>query len=75
VNTGLVIVSSLGGIIAFLGLVALIIRGIFKIVNATEDNTTATRELSATMIKIVEKQNDHETRIAILEDRRHRGNP
>ena len=73
VNVTVLILSSLGGIISFLGLVVLTIRGIFKIVNATEDNTTATRELTVEFKKIQDVLNDHETRLRILDERTSRG--
>lgn len=68
-NVTVLILSSLGGIISFLGLVVITIRGIFKIVNATEDNTTATRELTVEFKKIQDVINDHETRLRILDER------
>jgi hypothetical protein len=76
VNVPVLILSSLGGIISFLGLVVLTIRGIFKIVNATEENTTATRELTVEFKDIKVMLNDHETRLRILDERtKRRGNP
>jgi hypothetical protein len=76
VNITVLILSSLGGIISFLGLVILTIRGIFKIVNATEDNTAATRELTEEFKEVRTILNDHETRIRILDERTaHHGNP
>jgi hypothetical protein len=76
VNLPVLILSSLGGIISFLGLVVLTIRGIFKIVNATDDNTSATRELTNEFKGIKDILNDHETRLRVLDERtKRRGNP
>jgi hypothetical protein len=74
--TATLILSSLGGIIAFVGIVVVTIRGIFRIVNATEDNTDATRDLTAKLDKAFDLLNNHEGRLGILEDRsRRNGHP
>jgi hypothetical protein len=69
------IISSLGGIIAFLTVVAMAIRATFRIVNTTEDNTDALKENTNAINQIISRLNHHETRLGILEDRVKRGNP
>lgn len=64
-----VIISSLGGIVAFLGLVGLIIRAIFRQINATEDNTTAVRNLTRQVEALNTKVGELEKKVIILEDR------
>lgn len=64
-----VILSSLGGIVAFLGLVGLIIRAIFRQINATEDNTTAVRNLTRQVEALNTKVGELEKKVIILEDR------
>jgi hypothetical protein len=63
------ILSALGGGVSFLGAIVIIARAIFKQVSATEENTTATKELSDKMSRVMSQLNGHETRIRILEDR------
>lgn len=67
--TATLILSSLGGILAFLALIGVIVRGIFRIVNATEDNTSATVKLTSELDKVISQLNDHESRLGIVEDR------
>jgi uncharacterized protein YybS (DUF2232 family) len=63
------ILGSLGGIVAFVTAVFLIIRAIFKQINAIDDNTTEIRETRDQVTKMAEKISDHDVRIHILEDR------
>jgi hypothetical protein len=63
------VLAALGGGVSFLSAIVIIARAIFKQVNATEDNTEATKALSERMNKFVDQLNSHETRIKILEDR------
>jgi hypothetical protein len=65
----LVIFGGIGGILAALGAVVVVGRGIFKQVNATEDNTAALRDLTDEVKGLKTTVNGHETRITVLEDR------
>jgi hypothetical protein len=44
------ILGSLGGIIAFIGAVVLVIRAIFKQIGAVEDNTRTLKEIKAILM-------------------------
>lgn len=68
------IISSLGGITAFITVVAIVIRAIFRIVNTTEENTEAVKANTRAINEILGRLNGHDTRLGILEDRIHRGN-
>lgn len=70
--TATLIISSLGGIIAFLTVIGIVVRAIFRIVNTTEDNTDALKENTKAINEILSRLNHHETRLGILEDRIHR---
>jgi hypothetical protein len=63
------ILSSLGGIVAFVTGVALVIRAILKNVNATRDNTKALEELIKTVTLLRESDDNQNVRLAVLEDR------
>lgn len=65
----LLAIGGAGGILAFATAVVVIGRGIFRQVNATDDNTAAIRELSSEVGRLTRQFNGHETRIAVLEDR------
>lgn len=65
----LIAIGGIGGLIALLSAIIIIGRGIFRQVNATEDNTEALNGLSAKVEKLSHTANGHETRLAILEDR------
>lgn len=65
----LIAIGGIGGLVALLSVIVVIGRGIFKQVNATEDNTSAVRDLTKGMAEIKSMLSNHETRIAILEDR------
>lgn len=72
----MIILTSLGSIIAFLTVVTIIVRAIFRIVNATEDNTEAVKNSTKSINEILTRLNRHESRLAVLEDRIHRnGHP
>lgn len=64
------ILGSLSGIIVFLSAVVVVMRGIFKIVNATDENTQAVKDLGEDLRKMSDRINGHEIRIAVLEARR-----
>lgn len=65
----LIAIGGLGGIVILLGAVITIGRGIFRQVNATEENTTAVKDLTKGMSEIKAMLSNHETRLSILEDR------
>lgn len=64
-----VIFGGAGGVVAVLGAIVMVGRGVFRQVGATEDNTAALKELTAEMQKVQGTLAGHETRIAVLEDR------
>lgn len=64
-----VVLSSLGGFAGFVGLVVLVIRGIMRVVNATEDNTVATEKLAKSLDGTATMVNSLNTRVTVLEDR------
>lgn len=64
-QTAFAVIGALGGIVVFVAGVWALLRGIFRQVNATEDNTRAVRDLT-------QKLDDHETRISRLEGFRRR---
>jgi hypothetical protein len=74
-STTILVLSSLGGVLAFAGVIFTIIRTVFKEVGAIEDNTKATQANTLKLTEMTEKINGHDTRIAVLEDRMRRGNP
>lgn len=65
----LAIMGGLGGILLLLTTIIVIGRGIFRQVNATEENTAAVRELAASVAELKNMYNDLNTRMAVLEDR------
>ena len=65
----LIAIGGLGGIVILLGAVITIGRGIFRQVNAIEENTTAVKDLTKGMSEIKAMLSNHETRLSILEDR------
>lgn len=67
--TVLIVLGGGGGIVAVIGAVIVIGRGIFRQVNATEDNTDAVKELTAKVERLMHGFNGHESRLAVLEDR------
>jgi hypothetical protein len=71
----LLILSSLGGATAFFVLIWVIIRGVFKLVNSTEDNTEALTKLTNNLDTMNTKIIQLDTRTTVLEDWRHSGHP
>lgn len=65
----LVVVGSCGGVIATISAVVVIGRGIFRQVSATEDNTTALKDLASEVKALSLTSNGHDTRLTVLEDR------
>lgn len=70
--TLLVAFGGLGGLVALLGFIFVIGRGIFKQVSAIENMTTAINSLTSEVTKLKNLLNNHETRITVLEDRQKR---
>ena len=64
-----VVLGSLGGLVAALGAIIILGRGIFRQVNATEDNTKALQDLTGKVDALFQSYSNHETRISVLEDR------
>jgi hypothetical protein len=58
-----------GGIVASIGAIIIVGRGVFRQVSATEDNTRAVRELTGRVESLFQLHSNHETRISVLEDR------
>ena len=65
----LIAIGGLGGLIVLLSAIVVIGRGIFRQVNATEENTTSVRDLTRGISEIKAMLSNHETRISVLEDR------
>jgi len=65
----LVAIGGLGGLVVLLSAIIVIGRGIFKQVNATEENTLAVQNLSKEVSDMKAMYANHETRISVLEDR------
>lgn len=63
------VLSSLGGIVTFVASIVLIIRVIFKQVHATEENTKASQRNTEVIEDLLQKFNNHEVRITVLETR------
>jgi len=66
-SVAVAILASLGGVVAFLGMLFVIVKSVFRQVNATEDNTKALNELSEQIKGMADQLNDHETRISVVE--------
>jgi hypothetical protein len=58
-----------GGFVVLLLFVVGIGRGVFRQVNATEDNTAALKDLTAQMGNVLSQLSGHEARLQVLEDR------
>jgi hypothetical protein len=69
VTTFLIVLGGGGGIVAIVGAVIVIGRGIFRQVSATEDNTDAVKALTSKVENLMHGYNGHESRLAVLEDR------
>jgi hypothetical protein len=67
------VLSALGGIAAFAGLMWVIMRAAASRIRAIDDNTDAIRELSGKLDRIAALAEGHETRISRLEGWRGRG--
>lgn len=65
----LIAVGGFGGLVVLLSAIIVIGRGIFKQVNATEENTTAVNNLTTVVGEMKGMLSNHETRISVLEDR------
>lgn len=65
----LVAIGGLGGLVVLLSAIIVIGRGIFKQVNATEENTLAVQNLTKEVADMKAMYANHETRISVLEDR------
>ena len=63
------VLGGVGGIIAALGAVIVVGRGVFRQVAAVDNLTEAVRELTAELHQTRDLVNSHETRLSILEDR------
>lgn len=68
VNT-FVVLGGTGGVLAALTAIAILGRGVFRQVTATEDNTEALKVLTGKVEALSQTTNGHETRLAVLEDR------
>jgi hypothetical protein len=66
------LVVLIAGIFTLLGTVVIVGRGIFRQVNAVQENTDAVKALTAKVEGLFKQFADHETRISVLEDRIHR---
>jgi hypothetical protein len=68
-NPAVLILTSLGSIIAFITGVTLVIRAIIRNVNATRENTEALHEVTEVVTKLRAEFDDIKIRVAVLEDR------
>ncbi len=66
------ILGSLGGVVAFLGAIAVIVRAISRQVGATESNTKALLDLKATVQKLDSTVDDQNVRLVRVEERAER---
>lgn len=64
-----VVLGGAGGVLAVLTGIAVIGRGIFRQVSAVEANTEAINHLSGRLDSLAQQNSNHETRLAVLEDR------
>jgi hypothetical protein len=67
--TYLIAIGGISGIVVLLSAIVVIGRGIFRQVNATEENTRALQGLSEKMVHMETMYQNHETRLTVLEDR------
>jgi hypothetical protein len=61
--------GGVGGLILLFTAIVVIGRGIFRQVSVTEDNTGALNDLSEKIDKLTSGYNEHDVRLAVLEDR------
>src|SRR5260221_5484930 len=66
------VLGSLGGVVAFLGAIAVIVRSISRQVSATESNTKALNELKDTVVKLDSTVDDQNVRLVRVEERAER---
>jgi hypothetical protein len=71
-NPAVLILTSLGSIVAFITGVTLVIRAIFKNVTATRDNTNALHEVIEMVTKLRAEFDNVKTQVAVLWDRQER---
>jgi hypothetical protein len=69
-TTTLALLGALGGLVAFVAGVWALLRGIFRNVGATQDNTRALREVTDQLEQLSRVQNSHGERLARLEGSR-----
>jgi UDP-N-acetylglucosamine enolpyruvyl transferase len=69
------ILSSMGGIFAFISGTFLVIRAITRNVTATRDNTEALTKVEQVLKELGSTVDEHTVRLAVLEDRRGRRAP
>jgi len=69
VSNWLIAIGGLGGVVVLLSAIIVIGRGIFRQITATEENTSAMRALTGEVAQIKALYANHETRLAVLEDR------
>lgn len=62
------VLAAVGGGIAFVAAVYALIKAQVRQASAVEDNTVATRELTAKLDKLADRVNGHDLRIHSLED-------
>jgi hypothetical protein len=67
--TWLVTLGGVGGIVLLVTTVVVIGRAIFRQVSATEENTDSVKKLTEAVGDIQRMYQNHETRLAVLEDR------
>ena len=61
------VVAALGGLVVFIGAIWAVVRGIFRQVGATEDNTSAVNSLTDAVGRLQATVNNQGERIARLE--------
>jgi len=67
-----ILLPSLGGIVAFISAMLLLMRAILRSVNAIKDNTEALEVMHRSMIELNGTVSQHTVDIAILQDRQSR---
>lgn len=66
-------ISALGGLVAFIGAIVLIVRSIFRLVDSNDDNTIAVKTLTNEVKELNQHCQDMDRRIARLEGRGENG--
>jgi outer membrane murein-binding lipoprotein Lpp len=72
-NTALEVFAALASLTVFCGGIAAIVRVGYKQTSATQENTSALRELKAGIDKLDTRVNAHDVSIGILQDRMSNG--